>query len=368
MTDIGSARLGIDGRPEAAQEEEDHHHHEREGDDERELHVVHRVADRDRPVVEQVQLDGLRQRGLEARQQRQDVLGHLDRVRARLALDRQDDRALVDVPGRGLVVLDAVDGRADLAQAHGMAVAVRDDGRQVRLGGHELAVGLNGVRLLLAVERAGGQVHVRVLHRAGHLVNPDPAVRQLGRVELDAHGVLLRAVDEHLRHAAHLGDALRHERLAEFVELVERQVRRGERDEQDRLVGRVDLLVRGRRGHVLRELPLDGADRRLHVLRGGVEAAAEAELERDLRHPDAAGRGHRVNAGDRGELLLQRRRHRGGHRLRVRAGQRGGDEDDREVHVRQVAHRQQPEAEDAEEQDRHHHQRGRDRPADGEFR
>jgi len=196
------------GRPKAAEEEEDHHHHERKRDDERGLHVVHRVADRDRPVVEQVQLDGFRQRRFEARQQRQDVLGHLDRVGARLALDRQDDRALVDVPGRGLVVLDAVDGPCRFR------AGARDGrcGRQRSSAGtarrRELPVGLNGVCLLLAVERAGGQVHVRVLHRAGHLVNPDPAVRQLGRVELDAHGVLLRPVDDHLRHAAHHGDAL----------------------------------------------------------------------------------------------------------------------------------------------------------------
>ena len=51
-------------------------------------------------------------------------------------------------------------------------------------------------------------------------------------------------------------------------------------------------------------------DHRLHVLGGGVDVAVEVELERDVRAAERAGGGHRVEAGDRRELLLERRRDR----------------------------------------------------------
>ena len=45
-------------------------------------------------------------------------------------------------PGRGLVVLDAVDDVAELLQAHRRAVAVGDDQRPVLRGVHQLSAGL----------------------------------------------------------------------------------------------------------------------------------------------------------------------------------------------------------------------------------
>ena len=55
--------------------------------------------------------------------------------------------------------------------------------------------------------------------------------------------------------------------------------------------------------------------------------------------PEARRRRHVVDAGDRRELLLERRRHRRRHRRRARAGQDRRDRDRREVDVRQIAHR-----------------------------
>src|SRR5262249_5009205 len=74
--------------------------------------------------------------------------------------------------------------------------------------------------------------------------------------------------------------------------------------------------------------------------------------------------GHRVEPGDRGELLLERRGHGRGHGLGARAGKTGAHRDHRVVHVREVAHRELCVAQHAEEQDAGHHQRGHDQPAD----
>src|SRR2546422_5733137 len=61
---------------------------------------------------------------------------------------------------------------------------------------------------------------------------------------------------------------------------------------------------------------------------------SQAELDRDLREAERARRGHRVDARDRGELLLERRRHGGGHRLGARARKRRSEEHTSELQSR----------------------------------
>ena len=72
---------------------------------------------------------------LEQRQQLLDVVGHLDGVGAGLALDAENDGALLVVvrvePGRGLVVLHAVDDVAQILQAHRRAVAIGHHQRSI---------------------------------------------------------------------------------------------------------------------------------------------------------------------------------------------------------------------------------------------
>ena len=74
-----------------------------------------------------IDLDGRRDRGLQHRQHRLDPVDGVDDVGAGLALDCQDDRALLVVPAGDQVVLRPVDGLADVADAHRRAVAVGDD-------------------------------------------------------------------------------------------------------------------------------------------------------------------------------------------------------------------------------------------------
>ncbi len=334
----------------------------------RELHVGDGFPDGLRAVEEDIELRRAREHAFEHGNQLLDVRDDLDRVLAGLLLDREDDAAgravLVDVPRRRLVVLDAVDGAADVPHPHRRPVPVGHDERAVLGRLRELAGGLHRVRRVLAPERPRRDVHVRGGDGGGSLVDSDAPVGERARVDLDAHGVFLRAEHLHLRDAGDRRDALRHDRLGVLVERREGERRRGEGDVEDGLVGRIDLLICGRARHPGRELARGGADGGLHVLGGRVEAAAQAELKRHLRDAEDARRVHVVEARDRRELPLERRRDRGGHRLGARSRERRGHLDRRKVHVRQVRNREEPVAHDAEEEDPHHHERRGDRAPD----
>ncbi len=137
-----------------------------------------------------------------------------------------------------------------------------------------------------------------------------------------------------------------------------------QREEEDRLVGGIHLAPGGRTREIGRKPAERSGDRCLHVLRRSVDVAVEHELERDLRGSERVQGGHRVDAGDRREGALERRRDGGGHRLGIGAGQGRRHEQRREVHVRQVADRQLAVGGDTEQQQRAHQERRHHRAPD----
>ena len=171
----GQGQARDDGRRDVPQEEEDDQDDEGDGEEQGELHVVHGVADRDRAVVEDAELHRGGQLGLERGEDLADRVHHLDGVGAGLALDGEDHRPVVVVPARDLVGLHAVDDAPELLEADGRAVAIGDDQRPVGGGIGELAGGLDGEGLVRPVQRAGGQVDVRLGERLLHLVDADAA-------------------------------------------------------------------------------------------------------------------------------------------------------------------------------------------------
>ena len=63
------------------------------------------------------------------------------------------------------------------------------------------------------------------------------------RIGLDAHGGLLAAADAHQADARQLRNLLRQARVGQILDLVKRQLGRGQRQRQDRRVGRIGLAV-----------------------------------------------------------------------------------------------------------------------------
>src|SRR4029077_12149983 len=141
------------GCPEITQEYENHHHHQRDGEQQRELHVVDRSTDGLGAIGNDIDLDGGGYRRLEHRQHRLDATHRLDDVGPGLALDRQDDRPLLVEPGGNQLVLPGTDGAADIAYADRRPVAIGDDQVGVLVGLEQLIVGIEREGLARAVER-----------------------------------------------------------------------------------------------------------------------------------------------------------------------------------------------------------------------
>ena len=108
-------------------EENIHQHHQRDGAEQGELHVVHRLADRQRSVVDQVDFDRLRQLRLEARHQRAHGIDDLHGVGVRLPLHRQRDRVAAVVAAGRFDRLEAVSTVADFIERYRRTVALADD-------------------------------------------------------------------------------------------------------------------------------------------------------------------------------------------------------------------------------------------------
>ena len=129
-------------RPQRAQKHEDHQDDENDRQHHRELDVVHRGADHQRAVGDQVDMHRRRHRLHQLRQCLLDRLDDLHRVGPGLALDRQALGRLAGEPGAGARVLHAVDDIGDIAEAHRRAVSPGDDDVAKTGGVEDLVVGV----------------------------------------------------------------------------------------------------------------------------------------------------------------------------------------------------------------------------------
>ena len=120
------------------------------------------------------------------------------------------------------------------------------------------------------------------MDRIEDLVNPDLPVGERGRIELNAHRVLLRAEDIHLGHAADHRDTLGEDILRVLVNGGKRQGLRAQGELENGNVGGVDLVIGWWGGHIRWKLSRGPGDHGLDVLSGGVDVPAQIELQRNL--------------------------------------------------------------------------------------
>eukprot|EP01022_Parablepharisma_sp_SALTPOND_P004196 TRINITY_DN118_c0_g1_i13.p1 TRINITY_DN118_c0_g1~~TRINITY_DN118_c0_g1_i13.p1 ORF type:complete len:2030 (+),score=744.92 TRINITY_DN118_c0_g1_i13:50280-56369(+) len=366
---------GDDGGRHVAQEHEDHHHHQGNGQHQGELDVFDRGADGLGTVDQGIDVDGGRNGGTQARHGGLDAAHGLDYVGTGLLGDGQHDGAAIgdavvaaggrtgEGPGGDLVVLGAVHGHADVLDADRRAIAPGQDHVIPLIGLEQLVVGIDREALVGAIDRTLGLVHGGGGDDTANVFQADAQRGDLGRIDLDAHGRFLLAVDVDQAHPRDLRDLLGQDVVGIVVDHRQRQFIGLHRHDHDGRIGRVDLAEGRGIGQVGRQLPGRRIDGGLHVQCSGIDVAVQVELQGDLGAAQGTLRGHLREAGNERELALQRLGHIGGHGLGTAAGQLRGDLDGREVHLRQRCHRQQ-------RPDRHPHQQdgdGQQRGTDGAF-
>ena len=160
---------GNDRGPKLSQEDEDDHHDERDGEQQRELHVGHRCTDGFGAVAEDSELHGGGQCGAQLRQQRFHLVGGLDDVRTRLALDVEQHGWLAAHPACHADILHVVHRFTNVRHANGRTVSVGDDDVAIIGGGKNLVVRVDGVGLARAIEAAFGRVDTAGDERRAHI-------------------------------------------------------------------------------------------------------------------------------------------------------------------------------------------------------
>ena len=258
------------------------------------LHVGDRGLNRYGEVVPHGDIDRSRKLGTDGGEQFLDAIRDLDGVAVCLPQHRHRHRTHAVEPVRPLVAEHAVDDMSDLAEAHRRAVAIGDDQRLVGGSVRQFGVRLQRRRLLRSAERSDGSVRAGGGERLLNFVEPDPSDCQQVGIDLNPDRVFLRAVGEDLRDPGQRRYPLPDIDLDVFVYDRKRHGRRFQRQEQNRRVARVHLAVRRRRRHFGRQLARGARDRRLDVLRRGVDVPVEVELHRDPADAEPAHRCDRV--------------------------------------------------------------------------
>ena len=332
---------------EIAQEEVDDDGDQDDRHHQGQFRVVQRSADGDAAVDGDGHVHVGRHRRFQMRQLGLHVIDGLDDVGVGLAVEDDQHRQLALRQAEIAHVLHGVADLGDVGEAHRGAVAVGNHERDIvgRRGG--LIVGVNLIAAVAVVDRAFRAVGVGGSERRAHVLEPDAVFVKRLRVELDAHRRQRRAADDDVADAAQLREPLRQDVARRVVHLALRHRLRGQRQEQDRRVGRIDLAVGRIARQIGRQIGARGVDRRLDVARGAVDVAVDVELQGDARLADPALRGHLGHVGDLPEMALERRGDAGGDGVGAGAGQRRGDRYGRKIDLRQRRHRQSGEAEDA---------------------
>ena len=361
MSESGTTTPGIKRGAQISQEQEHHHDDERDRNHHGEFDVMHRGADGGGAVEDYGEVDRGRDRSAQLGQRGVDSIDGIDNVRAGLAEnDNQHCRLAIDHPG-GADVLDRVSYQPDVGKLNGGAVVVAHDQRLVILGLEQLIGRAQAPGLFVIGQLALGPVRIGIGQHSSHVLETDAEVAHLRWIQFNADAGQRTAADIDLADAVDLRELLLEDRVCSVVHQSRPHGGRGQAENHDRCVGRIDLSIGRLARQCRRQLAGGGVDGGLHVARGGVDIAVQVELQNDAGGAEIAGRSQFRQVGDTAELALERSRHRRGHRLGTRAGQRRLDLYRGELDLRQWRDRQQPERDHAGERKRNGQQRGGDR-------
>ena len=210
---------------EIAKEKKNDHHYKAQGEEKGEFDVPDGFANGYGAVIKDLQLNRRRYLDPEDRKEFLDAVHHFNGVRARLALDCQNNGAFIIIPVRHLVVFHAVDDPAQFFKTDRRAVAVGHNQRAIGCGIVKLPGCLNSKCLLFALQSPCRKVHISQRKCVSHVINADLFGCKGPRVELGADRKFLRAEDLHLGNAADHRNTLGYEGIRIFIDCGNRKCR-----------------------------------------------------------------------------------------------------------------------------------------------
>ena len=364
ISDTGTATTGDEGGARAPQKEKYDDDDQHDGDDQRALDVLDGSADRRRPVENGGDVDALGDGGSQRRQLGRDALDGLDDVCARLAVDDDDDRRLAIQVAGSADVLRGVYDVGHIGQADSRAAVIADHQGFVLVRVGDLVIGDDVRGDQVVGDLAGGLMGILQAEHGLDVLQREAHAAELRGIDFHAHGRERASAHAHLPDALDLRKLLLDDGGSRVVQLGAVVFVRGEPEDHDGRVGRIDLAIRRIGGKVGRQERSRGIDTCLHVARGEIDVAAEVELQRDGRGAERTRRGHLGEARDVAELALQGSGDGRCHDLRAGARQARGNGDGRKINLRQRRDREHREGDGSGHGNRDRQQRGGNGPPD----
>ena len=274
----------------------------------------------------------------------------------------QDHRGGLVHPRGLIIVFYAVHDARYIGQHHRRAVAVCNNNFPVVAAGDQLIVGVDLVILARPIEVSFGCVHAGACKRRAHVFEVDAVGRQRRWIGLYAHCGFLPAADAYKTDPVELRNLGRKARIHKVFDLRKRHGSRGDGQSEHGRVGWIRLAVDWRRRQNGRQKTLCRVYRSLYLFLGYVNGDGEIKLQHDHGSASGTGGGHLAQTLHFAELALERRRHRRRHHSG--AGSRIKREylNSRIIDFRQRGNRQLCIADNTDQKDGGHQQRGSYRP------
>ncbi len=271
----GHHHRGNGGGGQVAQKQKDDPDHQGHGQHQLELHVAHRGANRVGAVTHHLKVHRFGHGRTQLRQQLVNALHGVNDVGTRLALDVEQHGRLAIGPGSSPGVFRGLHHIGHIAQAQGVAVFVGQDQLGIVLRRLQLIVGIQRRGAIGAIESALGQIDIGAGNRGAHVLEGEARGGQRLGVDLHAHRGAPSPGDAHQTHPLHLRQAQSQAVFHQVVDPGDGQGGRTQRQGQHRRIGRVDLVVNRRHGHVAGQEVRARVDGRLHPLLGHIQCRVQ---------------------------------------------------------------------------------------------
>src|SRR6266849_11196172 len=179
-------------------------------------------------------------------------------------------------------IFDPVLDVGNVGQPDRSAVLVGDDQVTILIGAENLIVVANRPRIRGVAKFALGSVGVCLVERGADGVQTHAQLVQKHGIDFGADSWFGAAAVKDLPDAIYLGQFLGENRVRGVVDFGERDGVGAECQDQDGRIRRVDLAIGRIAGKVGGQLAARRIDGGLHVASGGIDVAAEVELENDV--------------------------------------------------------------------------------------